>query len=189
MLQLYPVYLLWNRRKTLTGSPDPMCMQTVQINLQLYPVYLLWNRRKTLTGSPDPTRANGTNKPCMYSLWNRRKTLTGSPDPTRMQTVQINLQLYPVYLLWNRRKTLTGSPDPTHMQTVQINLACIRCGIDVRPSQDHRILRMQTVQINLQLYPVYLLWNRRKTLTGSPDPTRANGTNKPSIVSSVFVVE
>ena len=23
------------------------------------------------------------------------------------------------------------------------------------------------------------LWNRRKTLTGSPDPTRANGTNKP----------
>ena len=33
----------------------------------------------------------------------------------------------------------------------------------------------------LQLYPVYLLWNRRKTLTGSPDPTRANGTNKPCI--------
>ena len=31
----------------------------------------------------------------------------------------------------------------------------------------------------VQLYPVYLLWNRRKTLTGSPDPTRANGTNKP----------
>ena len=31
----------------------------------------------------------------------------------------------------------------------------------------------------LQLNPVYLLWNRRKTLTGSPDPTRANGTNKP----------
>ena len=34
--------------------------------LQLYPVYLLCNRRKTLTGSPDPTRANGTNKPCIY---------------------------------------------------------------------------------------------------------------------------
>ena len=34
----------------------------------------------------------------------------------------------------------------------------------------------------LQLNPVYLLWNRRKTLTGSPDPTRANGTNKPCIV-------
>ena len=31
----------------------------------------------------------------------------------------------------------------------------------------------------LQLYPVYLLWNRPKTLTGSPDPTLANGTNKP----------
>ena len=31
----------------------------------------------------------------------------------------------------------------------------------------------------LQLYPVYSLWSRRKTLTGSPDPTRANGTNKP----------
>ena len=26
---------------------------------------------------------------------------------------------------------------------------CICCGIDVRPSQDHRILRVQTVQINL----------------------------------------
>ena len=34
----------------------------------------------------------------------------------------------------------------------------------------------------LQLNPVYLLWNRRKTLTGSPDPTRANGTNKPCMV-------
>ena len=33
----------------------------------------------------------------------------------------------------------------------------------------------------LQLYPVYLLWNRCKTLTGSLDPTRANGTNKPCI--------
>ena len=33
MLQLYPVYLLWNRRKTLTGSPDPTRMRTVQINL------------------------------------------------------------------------------------------------------------------------------------------------------------
>ena len=31
----------------------------------------------------------------------------------------------------------------------------------------------------LQLYPVYSLWNRCKTLTGSPDPTCANGTNKP----------
>ena len=31
----------------------------------------------------------------------------------------------------------------------------------------------------LQVYPVYLLWNRRKTLTGSQDPTHANGTNKP----------
>ena len=30
----------------------------------------------------------------------------------------------------------------------------------------------------LQLYPVYSLWNRRKTLIGSPDHTRANGTNK-----------
>ena len=34
-LQLYPVYLLWNRRKTLTASLDPMRMQTVQINLAL----------------------------------------------------------------------------------------------------------------------------------------------------------
>ena len=33
MLQLYPVYLLWNRRKTLTGSPDPTRMQTVHVNL------------------------------------------------------------------------------------------------------------------------------------------------------------
>ena len=31
----------------------------------------------------------------------------------------------------------------------------------------------------MQQYPVYLLWNRRKTLTGSPDPTRANGANRP----------
>ena len=31
----------------------------------------------------------------------------------------------------------------------------------------------------LQLYPVYSLCNRRKTLTGSPDPKHANGTNKP----------
>ena len=31
----------------------------------------------------------------------------------------------------------------------------------------------------LQLYPVYLLWNRHKTLTGSPGPVRANGTNRP----------
>ena len=33
MLQLYAVYLLWNGRKTLTGSPDSTHMQTVQINL------------------------------------------------------------------------------------------------------------------------------------------------------------
>ena len=38
----------------------------------------------------------------------------------------------------------------------------------------------------LQLYPVYLLCNRRKTLTGSPDPTRANGTNEPCTVNSDF---
>ena len=31
----------------------------------------------------------------------------------------------------------------------------------------------------LQLHPVYSLCNRHKTLTGSPDPTCANGTNKP----------
>ena len=31
----------------------------------------------------------------------------------------------------------------------------------------------------LQLNPVYSLWNRRKTLTGSPDTTHAIGTNKP----------
>ena len=35
----------------------------------------------------------------------------------------------------------------------------------------------------LQLYPVYLLCNRCKTLTGSPDPTCANSTNKPCMVS------
>ena len=71
MLQLCPVYLLWNRCKTLTGSPDPTrangtnkpCM------LQLYPVYLLWNRRKTLTGSLDPMRPNSTNKPCMVKAF------------------------------------------------------------------------------------------------------------------------
>ena len=34
----------------------------------------------------------------------------------------------------------------------------------------------------LQLYPVYSLWNRCKTLTRSPDPKRANGTNKPCIL-------
>ena len=37
MLQLYPVYLLWNRRKTLTGSPGPTHMQPVQINLAHIP--------------------------------------------------------------------------------------------------------------------------------------------------------
>ena len=31
----------------------------------------------------------------------------------------------------------------------------------------------------LQLHPVYSLWNRRKTLTGSLDPMHANSTNKP----------
>ena len=162
-LQLYPVYLLWNRRKTLTGSPDPMRMQMVQINLQLYPVYLLWNRRKTLTGSPDPTHTEGTNKPSIASsvfVVYKRKTLTGSPDPTRMQMVQINLQLYPVYLLWNRRKTLTGSLDPTRANSTDkpsIVSSVFVVGIDVRPSQDHQILRVQMVQINLQLHPVYAL--------------------------------
>ena len=34
----------------------------------------------------------------------------------------------------------------------------------------------------LQLYPAYLLCNRCKTLTGSPDPTHANGMNKPCSV-------
>ena len=38
----------------------------------------------------------------------------------------------------------------------------------------------------LQLYPVYLLWNRHKTLTGSPDPTDANGTNKPYIITEIL---
>ena len=28
-------------------------------------------------------------------------------------------------------------------------IQCICCGIDIRPSQDHRILRVQTVRINL----------------------------------------
>ena len=37
----------------------------------------------------------------------------------------------------------------------------------------------------LQLYPVCLLWNRRKTLTGSLDPTRVNGTNKPCMVLDI----
>ena len=31
----------------------------------------------------------------------------------------------------------------------------------------------------LQLHSVYSLYNRHKTLTGSSDPTCANGTNKP----------
>ena len=35
-LQLYPVYSLWNRRKTLTGSPDPTCMLTVQSYMYPY---------------------------------------------------------------------------------------------------------------------------------------------------------
>ena len=29
MLQLYPVYLLWNRRKTLTGSTNKLCTKLV----------------------------------------------------------------------------------------------------------------------------------------------------------------
>ena len=37
----------------------------------------------------------------------------------------------------------------------------------------------------LQLHPVYSLWNRCKTLTGSPDPTCANGTNKPCITIKI----
>ena len=46
MLQLYPVYLSWNRRKTLTGSPDPTRMQTVQINLaQLIVAQLVVKKR------------------------------------------------------------------------------------------------------------------------------------------------
>ena len=60
MLQLYPVYSLWSRRKTLTGSPDPN-MQTVQINLTYsLDIYIavhgyfmdevLWSReQKTIT--------------------------------------------------------------------------------------------------------------------------------------------
>ena len=82
----------------------------------------------------------------------------------------------------------TGSPDPTRAKQYKQTFNCIQCiccVIDVRPSQDHRILRMQTVQINLQLYPVYLLWNRRKTLTGSPDPTFANSTNKPCTIRHI----
>ena len=35
----------------------------------------------------------------------------------------------------------------------------------------------------LQLYPVYLLWNRCKTLKGSPDHMHANSTNKPCTLS------
>ena len=40
----------------------------------------------------------------------------------------------------------------------------------------------------LQLHPVYLLCDRRKTLTGSPDPMRANGTNKPCTAPTLFVL-
>ena len=36
---------------------------------------------------------------------------------------------------------------------------------------------------------MYLLWNRRKTLTGLPDPTRANGTNKPCIIMAVIYLD
>ena len=39
MLQLYPVYLLWNRRKTLTGSPEPQRMLPVQISLATFSWY------------------------------------------------------------------------------------------------------------------------------------------------------
>ena len=37
----------------------------------------------------------------------------------------------------------------------------------------------------LQVYPVYSLWNRRKTLTGSPDTMHTNSTNKPCNCSSM----
>ena len=40
----------------------------------------------------------------------------------------------------------------------------------------------------LQLYPVYLLWNRRRTLTGPPDPTLANGTNELCPINSKHVI-
>ena len=43
----------------------------------------------------------------------------------------------------------------------------------------------------LQLYPVYLLWNRCKTLTGSLDPMHAKSKNKPCIIdggSSLYVL-
>ena len=39
----------------------------------------------------------------------------------------------------------------------------------------------------LKLYPVYSLWNRCKTLTGSLDPTCANGTNKPCIIGGELI--
>ena len=35
-------------------------------------------------------------------------------------------------------------------------IQCICCGIDIRPSQDHRILRVQTVRINLA--SIYIWW-------------------------------
>ena len=38
----------------------------------------------------------------------------------------------------------------------------------------------------LQVHPVYSLCNRRKTVTGSPDPTHAKGTNKPCISSPLY---
>ena len=41
----------------------------------------------------------------------------------------------------------------------------------------------------IQLYPEYLLLSRCKTLTGSPDPTRANGTNEPCNVPNTVVAE
>ena len=40
----------------------------------------------------------------------------------------------------------------------------------------------------MQQYPEYLLWNRRKTLSGSPDPTHANGTNRPCMIQSSCAV-
>ena len=36
-----------------------------------------------------------------------------------------------------------------YLKSVGRETQCICCGIDVRPSQDHRILRVQTVQIDL----------------------------------------
>ena len=52
MLQLYPVYLLWSRHKTLTGSPNPTRMQTVQINLAQLMVAQLVVKKRYLEADP-----------------------------------------------------------------------------------------------------------------------------------------